>query len=132
HHVNGIEVTLITPLYAGGRVILNRRPYIGSFWQRLAEERVQIVSVVPTLLQYLCEKGDDLAKYDLSGFRHFICGAGTLSIALATRFEDQFKKPIMHGHGLSETTCYDCFLPVDLTDAEHRIWLQEHGYPSIG
>jgi long-chain acyl-CoA synthetase len=144
HHVNGIVVTLVTPLYIGGSVVLNRQFQSQTFWQRIAAERVHIVSVVPTLLQFCCEYADvqrargesiwgkDVRRDDLAHFRHMICGAGTLSVALAKRFEEQFGIPILHGYGLSETTCYSCFLPIDLSDAERRAWLQAHGYPSIG
>jgi long-chain acyl-CoA synthetase len=142
--VNGIVVTLVTPLYIGGSVVLNRQFQSQTFWQRIAAERVHIVSVVPTLLQFCCEYADvqrargesiwgkDVRRDDLAHFRHMICGAGTLSVALAKRFEEQFGIPILHGYGLSETTCYSCFLPIDLSDAERRAWLQAHGYPSIG
>ena len=51
---------------------------------------------------------------------------------LAERFEERFGARILHGYGLSETTAYACFLPVDLSDAEHRRWMRGHGYPSIG
>ncbi len=132
HHVNGIVVTLMTPLYAGGSVVLNRKFKSSVFWSRLAEEKVQIVSVVPTLLQFLLDGDEDLKKHDLRFFRHIICGAGPLTCELATQFETRFGFPIMHGYGLSETTCYSCFLPVDLDQAEHRYWLHDHGYPAIG
>src|SRR5207245_1657061 len=68
----------------------------------------------------------------LPKFRHFVCGAGTLSVALAERFEEQFGLCILHGYGLSETTCYSCFLPIDIDAAEHRRWMRDWGYPSIG
>jgi long-chain acyl-CoA synthetase len=144
HHVNGIVVTLVTPLYVGGSVVLNRQFQSQTFWQRIAAEKVHIVSVVPTLLQFCCEYadaqqangksiwGEGVHRADLAHFRHLICGAGTLSVALAKRFEDQFDFPILHGYGLSETTCYSCFLPIDLSWREHQAWLQDHGYPSIG
>lgn len=132
HHVNGIEVTLVTPLYAGGSVVLNRAFKASAFWQRVEQERVQIVSVVPTILQFLCEAGEDVSKRDLVNFRYCICGAGTLSVALAERWERQFNKRVLHGYGLSETTCYSCFLPVDLSGEEHAAWMRDHGYPSIG
>jgi long-chain acyl-CoA synthetase len=53
-------------------------------------------------------------------------------VDLATRFEQKFKMPIVHGYGLSETTCYSCFLPLDLSTADHRAWMSRHGFPSIG
>ena len=68
----------------------------------------------------------------LAHFRHFICGAGTLSLALARDFEDCFGLALLHGYGLSETTCYSCFLPVSLTRAERHHWLLEQEYPAIG
>lgn len=61
-----------------------------------------------------------------------ICGAGPLLTETALRFEDRFRFPIRHGYGLSETTCYSCFLPNDLDGADHRRWLSDYGFPSIG
>jgi long-chain acyl-CoA synthetase len=144
HHVNGTIVTLVTPLFVGGSTVLNYRYSSHHFWERLANEHVNVVSVVPTLLQFSCEYADELAEKGesiygpgithehLSHFRHLICGAGTLAIQLTKRFEDQFGFPILHGYGLSESTCYSCFLPVDIDWSTHQTWMQEHGYPSIG
>ena len=58
HHVNGILVTIITPMYVGGSTVLNRRFSVSHFWERIARDRVQVVSVVPTLLQFLLEYGE--------------------------------------------------------------------------
>lgn len=144
HHVNGIIVTIITPLFVGASTVLNRAYSSRRFWERIAKEKVHIVSVVPTLLQFSCEFadqqalagksiwGDDLDREDLHHFRHLVCGAGTLAISLVKRFEEQFNFPILHGYGLSETTCYSCFLPINLDDETHRHWLHDYGYPSIG
>jgi long-chain acyl-CoA synthetase len=144
HHVNGIIVTIITPLFVGGSTVLNRAYSPSHFWTRIAAEKVNVVSVVPTLLQFSCEYadaqaakgqsiwGDGVTRADLAHFRHLICGAGTLALALAGRFEDQFGLPILHGYGLSETTCYSCFLPINLDETSHRHWLTAYDYPSIG
>ncbi len=132
HHVNGIVVTLMTPLYAGGGVVLNQRFHTDRFFERISIERVTVVSVVPTLLQFLLHAKLDMEAYKLAQFRHIICGAGPLTVELAMKFEQTFKIPIMHGYGLSETTCYSCFLPIDLPPGEHRNWISKHGFPSIG
>jgi len=58
HHVNGIVVTLMMPLYVGGCAVLNRRFSVSHFWERIVRERVNVVSVVPTLLQFLIEYGE--------------------------------------------------------------------------
>jgi long-chain acyl-CoA synthetase len=148
HHVNGIIVTLITPLYAGASVVLNRQYQSSTFWVRMARENAHIASVVPTLLQFSCEYadvqaaagksiwGDGVSAADLAHVRHLICGAGTLAVALALRFRERFRDApnirVLHGYGLSETTCYSCYLPLDLSDADHAHWLEDFGYPSIG
>lgn len=130
HHVNGTIVTLLTPLLAGGTAVLNRKFHTGQFFDRLASENIGVVSVVPTLLAFLLEAGG--SKPALPGFRHIICGAGPLTVDLALQFTDTFGLRIVHGYGLSETTCYSCFLPIDLPDDEQRAWLGDHGFPSIG
>jgi len=144
HHVNGIEMTLVTPLLVGGSVVLNRQFSASGFWRTIISERVNIISVVPTLLAFLLEQaktqqaeghgifGEGINRRGLTHFRHFVCGAGTLAMSLAGEFEDTFGFAILHGYGLSETTCYSCFLPVDLTWQEHQSWMTQHGYPSIG
>jgi long-chain acyl-CoA synthetase len=76
HHVNGILVTLVTPLLARGSVVLARKFQASTFWETAAREGVEIVSVVPTLLAFLLEDPRGREGRDLSRFRHFICGAG--------------------------------------------------------
>jgi acyl-CoA synthetase (AMP-forming)/AMP-acid ligase II len=132
HHVNGIVVTLMTPLYAGGTIVLNQRFHPDKFFERISAEKVAVVSVVPTLLQFLLHADLNMAAYKLARLRHFICGAGPLTVELASKFEQTFKIPIIHGYGLSESTCYSCFLPIDLTVAEHKAWIGRFGFPSIG
>ncbi len=132
HHVNGLVVTLLTPFLAGGSTVLLRRFRTRDFWRRIDEEGVQVVSVVPTLLAFLLEDPTDHDTRDLRRFRYLICGAGPLTVELARRFEERFGRRIVHGYGLSETTCYSCFLPVDLDPDTHAHWMQAFGFPSIG
>jgi long-chain acyl-CoA synthetase len=132
HHVNGTVVTLITPFYCKGSVVLHRKFKSAGFWRKLHDERVTCVSVVPTLLEFLLDANEDVAPDRLGGFGGFICGAGPLLTDTAVRFEDRFGFPIRHGYGLSETTCYSCFLPNDLSPDEHRHWIRDYEFPSIG
>jgi long-chain acyl-CoA synthetase len=134
HHVNGTIVTLMTPMLCGGKVILNQKFHTHYFFKRLKEENVHIVSVVPTLLQFLCHdyEGKTHKIPVLQNFRHVICGAGPLTCELASKFENMFRLRIVHGYGLSETTCYSCYIPIDLSPEEHKKWQQEFGFPAIG
>ncbi len=129
HHVNGTVVTLLTPYFAGASVVLNRKFSATRFFETIRDEGVHIVSVVPTLLHYLSQSSAALMETPL---RHIICGAGPLTISVARTFETKFNTRIIHGYGLSETTCYSCYLPLGLSDDEHARWMRDHGYPSIG
>jgi len=140
HHVNGTVVTIMTSIYAGCKLVLNQKFHTDKFFQRIAEENVQIVSVVPTLLQFLCHDFKDNPPSPsgrgmgggVVAFRHIICGAGPLTCELSLKFESMFNMKIVHGYGLSETTCYSCFLPIDIPQGEHKKWLNDYGFPSIG
>ncbi|MCW9706109.1 class I adenylate-forming enzyme family protein [Fodinibius salsisoli] len=132
HHVNGTVVTLLTPFWAGGSVVLNRQFKVSQFFPLIREHQVHIVSMVPTLLQYLNNfyKEQDAPK--TVPLRHVICGAGPLTVEVAQIFEERFDIPIVHGYGLSETTCYSCFVPVGITGERRDFWHSHYGYPSIG
>ncbi|MFM8437797.1 MAG: class I adenylate-forming enzyme family protein, partial [Candidatus Kapaibacterium sp.] len=132
HHVNGTIVTLVTPFLAGSSVVVLRRFRSETFFTTIRREGVTVTSVVPTLLAFLLEAKSDDCDVLLHGFRHIICGAGPLTCELADRFESAYRIPIMHGYGLSETTCYSCFIETSLSSTEHRHWMQDYGFPSIG
>lgn len=138
HHVNGSVVTIMTPMFAGGSLILNQKFHTDRFFNILAYENVNIVSVVPTLLQFLCHdyenKVESIPELSLlkKTFNHIICGAGPLTCELVSKFEGMFGLKIVHGYGLSETTCYSSFIPIDLNENDHKKWLIDYGFPSIG
>ena len=132
HHVNGTVVTIMTTMYYGGRLVVNQKFSTNTFLKRLSDEKVKIVSVVPTLLQFLLHSVESTKGFNLDNFSHIICGAGPLTCELVKNFEERFGLKIVHGYGLSETTCYSCFIPVDLPEDEHNKWLNDFGFPSIG
>jgi long-chain acyl-CoA synthetase len=132
HHVNGTVVTMITPFFVGGSTVLNQKFSAGHFFKAVEDEQVHIVSVVPTLLQYLTNYYEGKEAPEPKQFRHIICGAGPLTVKVAQNFEEKFGTPIIHGYGLSETTCYSCFIPAVQPEDEHNKWMRNFGYPSIG
>lgn len=132
HHVNGTILTMLTPFYTGSSTVLNQKFQTEHFFERIAREQVRTVSVVPTLLQYLIHHWPDGLDISIPHFKYIICSAGPLTVNTAKKFTETFGIRIIHGYGLSETTCYSCFMPIDLDVAEHEAWLHDHGYPSIG
>ena len=131
HHVNGIIVTLLTPLYAGASIVLNEKFSATNYWKTVKEEKCTYGSVVPTILSFLNE-ADRSTFIEPSDGYFLICGAGPLTVETAKSFTNNFNVKINHGYGLSETTCYSCYLPFDLTAEDYKKWMQSFGYPSIG
>ncbi len=133
-HVNSIVTTCLTALWCGANVVLNRKWKPQLFWERVYGENVSATSVVPAMLKSLTDIGDDLGKYTdvRKRFKTIVCGAGQLYVDVAEAFTAKFGIRIAHGWGMSETTCYSCFLPSDLTDAEYQTAIAFHGFPSIG
>ncbi|MEY5130095.1 MAG: hypothetical protein RL734_162 [Bacteroidota bacterium] len=132
HHVNGIVVTHVTPLMVGASIVLNRKFSTENFFPIIDTEKVSVVSVVPTLLSYLLKYYQDKKFVKPDNLSHIICGAGPLTCELVQSFEDRFYIKVLHGYGLSETTCYSCFLPLELSDTLHKTMLVSYGFPSIG
>ncbi len=110
-HVNGEIVTLMTPLYFGGSVVLNERFSASNFWQRIAGYKVNCFSTVPSILSILLNNPGP-EGLDLSFLRFAICGAAPLPAEVQLQFEKTFGIPICEGFGLSETTCYSSFNPL--------------------
>jgi acyl-CoA synthetase (AMP-forming)/AMP-acid ligase II len=132
HHVNGTILTLLTPFFTGSSAVLNQKFQTEHFFERIAREQVRTVSVVPTLLQYLMHHWPNGLDISIPHFKYIICSAGPLTVNTARNFTNTFGIRIIHGYGLSETTCYSCFMPLNLDKAKHDSWLHDHGYPSIG
>jgi long-chain acyl-CoA synthetase len=112
-HVNGEVVTTITPLFFGGSVVLFKKFHSSRFWHAAAQHRINVVSVVPTILYMLLHQSHVDASTDVSSLTRVICGAAPLPVELQKEFETKFGIPITEGYGLSETTCYSSMNPLN-------------------
>jgi len=110
-HVNGEVVTMMTPLYTGASVVLNRKFSATAFWQYIADYQVNVFSTVPTILSILL--ASPKPTQDVSSMQFGICGAAPLPVEVHKQFEAAFGIPVYEGYGLSETTCYSTFNPPD-------------------
>jgi long-chain acyl-CoA synthetase len=133
-HVNAIVTTCLTALWCGASVVLNRKWKPQLFWERVSAENVSATSVVPAMLKSLTDVGGDPDQHPglRERFKTVICGAGQLYVDVAEGFTEAFGLRIAHGWGMSETTCYSCYLPGDLAEEEYRTAIAFHGFPSIG
>ncbi|RDI61322.1 class I adenylate-forming enzyme family protein [Nocardia pseudobrasiliensis] len=110
-HVNGIVVSVLSPLLAGGSTSIAGRFSAQSFFARLEAGRATYFSAVPTIYTMLSNLPEQV-RPDLSAVRFAICGAAPASVELLNGFESRYGVPIIEGYGLSEGTCASTLNPL--------------------
>ncbi|GAB2442197.1 class I adenylate-forming enzyme family protein [Nocardia tengchongensis] len=103
-HVNGIVVSVLSPLLAGGRTTVAGRFDTAGFFDRIESSRPTYFSAVPTIYTMLAGLPARV-RPDTSSIRFAICGAAPASAELLAGFEARYGIPIIEGYGLSECTC---------------------------
>jgi long-chain acyl-CoA synthetase len=110
-HVNGIVVSTLSPLLAGGRATIAGRFKVATFFDRIEQTRATYFSAVPTIYTMLCGLPASV-KPDTSSVRFAVCGAAPASVELLEAFESRFGIPIIEGYGLSEGSCASTVNPL--------------------
>jgi long-chain acyl-CoA synthetase len=109
-HVNGIVVSVLSPLLAGGRATVAARFSASTFFASVERARPTYFSAVPAIYAMLVALPDEV-RPDTSSLRRVICGAAPMPAELIARFEHRFGVPIVEGYGLSEGTCASTLNP---------------------
>ncbi|MRH92401.1 AMP-binding protein [Nocardia sp. SYP-A9097] len=110
-HVNGIVVSVLSPLLAGGQTTVAGRFDVKTFFSRVESSRATYFSAVPTIYTMLVELPAQV-RPDTSSLRFGICGAAPVSVELLAKFEARYGIPIIEGYGLSEGSCASTLNPV--------------------
>ncbi|RBO96497.1 class I adenylate-forming enzyme family protein [Nocardia puris] len=110
-HVNGIVVSTLSPLLAGGRTTIAGRFSPKTFFDRLVTSGATYFSAVPTIYTMLADLPPQV-RPDTSRVRFGICGAAPASVELIEKFESRYGITIVEGYGLSEGTCASTLNPV--------------------
>jgi acyl-CoA synthetase (AMP-forming)/AMP-acid ligase II len=111
-HVNGILVSVLSPLAAGGCTTVTGRFSPSTFFDTVEAVRPTYFSAVPAIYAMLSALPDDVAP-DTSSVRFAICGAAPMPAELIARFEQRYGTTIIEGYGLSECTCAATINPID-------------------
>ena len=101
-HVNGIMVSVVSPLLAGGSTFIAERFHAASFWATIEQVRPTFFSAVPTIYALLVSRPG--SQPDTRSLRFVICGAAPMPRQLIGEFEERFGVPVVEGYGLSECT----------------------------
>jgi acyl-CoA synthetase (AMP-forming)/AMP-acid ligase II len=111
-HVNGILVSVLSPLAVGGRTTVTGRFSPSTFFDTVEAVRPTYFSAVPAIYAMLSALPDDVGP-DTSSVRFAVCGAAPMPAELIARFEERYGTTIVEGYGLSECTCAATINPID-------------------
>jgi acyl-CoA synthetase (AMP-forming)/AMP-acid ligase II len=128
-HVNGQIVTVMTPLYHGGSVVMPHRFSVTKFFPLIAGHGVTYVGTVATMLSMLLNRVNprDISKNNL---KIIFCGSAPVPVKVQSEFEKAFRVPVIEGYGMTETTCRATFNPLPPPEA---LKLGENdGYRKLG
>ncbi|WP_338043850.1 class I adenylate-forming enzyme family protein [Mycobacterium kyogaense] len=103
-HVNGIVVSVLSPLLVGGRATVAGRFDPRTFFDLVERYRPTFFSAVPTIYAMLEALPPEVGP-DTSSLEFAICGAAPMAPRLMSAFERRYGVPIIEGYGLSEATC---------------------------
>jgi acyl-CoA synthetase (AMP-forming)/AMP-acid ligase II len=111
-HANGIIVSVVAPLAAGGSAHIAVRFDAQAFWMQIERTRPTYLSAVPSIYARLAALPDGV-KPDASSLRFVLCGAAPAPIDELRAFERRYRVPVLEGYGLSEGTVCSTLNPVD-------------------
>ncbi|RNI18983.1 class I adenylate-forming enzyme family protein [Flexivirga caeni] len=110
-HVNGLLVSVLSPLRAGGSVVVGPRFSPATFWDVVETHRPTYFSAVPTIYAILEARAD--RAVDTSSLRFAMCGAAPMPAELIGRIEERFGMALVEAYGLSECTVGATANPVE-------------------
>jgi long-chain acyl-CoA synthetase len=111
-HVNGIVVSVLCPLLAGGQATVAGRFNPATFFATVEDVRPTYFSAVPTIYAMLADLPAEVTP-DTSSVQFAACGAAPMPVELINRFQDRYGIPILEGYGLSEGSCASTSNPID-------------------
>jgi long-chain acyl-CoA synthetase len=111
-HANGIMVSIVSPLAAGGSTVIAPRFDAATFWPQVEAARPTYFSAVPTIYAMLTALPESVNP-DTSSLRFAICGAAPAPVEQLRAFERRYRISLVEGYGLSEGTVCSTLNPVD-------------------
>lgn len=100
-HINGLVITLITPLYSGGQIVIGGKFSVTRFWKDIEDYRVTWFSGVPTMYSHLLAKGIPKDR-DYSSLRFARSASSPLPVSVLEKFEGICKVPVIESYGITE------------------------------
>lgn len=102
-HAFGLTTSFLLPLLTGSRIVLCPSLNPQAILDKIMEERVTALIMVPTIYGLLL-KHPGTAKAYLGSVRMAVSGGGPLSPAIEEGFQSMTGKPVFNGYGLTEAS----------------------------
>ncbi|GAA1023637.1 MULTISPECIES: class I adenylate-forming enzyme family protein [Amycolatopsis] len=110
-HVNGIVVSVLAPLLAGGCSTITARFRADYFFDTIERVRPTFFSAVPAIYARLAGLPETV-RPDTSSLRLVVCGAAPMPAELIECVEQRFGVVVVEGYGLSEGSCASTLNPL--------------------
>jgi len=104
YHVNGQCIATLTPLVAGGSIVMPQRFSVSGWWALVERYRPTWLNVVPTIIAYLLNAPDPTPAQAAAcgGVRFARSASAPLPPAQQRAFETRFGIPVIEAMGLTE------------------------------
>lgn len=110
-HCNGLLISVLSALVAGGSVVVAPRFDAKTFWDAVERHRPTYFSAVPTM--YALVDAHTRRDVDTASLRFVACGGAPMPRDLIGRIEERFGVVLLEGYGLSECSVAATFNPID-------------------
>ncbi|MDO4345103.1 MAG: AMP-binding protein [Eubacteriales bacterium] len=100
-HINGLVITLITPLASDGKIVIGGKFSVTNFWDDVEKYHITWFSGVPTMYSHLLSRGIPEDK-DKSSLRFARSASSPLPVAVLEEFERRCGVPIIESYGITE------------------------------
>lgn len=102
-HGFGQTTMMNAPLLTGSSIVLSPRFDAGHTFELIANEKITLLAMVPTMLHFLATSTRDTSP-QLSSLRCVVSGGAKLASETSELFTKRFGLPVLEGYGLSETS----------------------------
>jgi acyl-CoA synthetase (AMP-forming)/AMP-acid ligase II len=103
-HVHGLIGATLSPLFAGGTVVVPGRFSASAFWPAVRAHRVNWYSAAPTIHQILLSRADSDGAPAHSGFRFIRSCSAALAETTLRQVEARFDAPVLEAYAMTEAS----------------------------
>lgn len=100
-HINGLVITMLTPLLAGHEIVVVEKFSVTNFWAWVEKYHVTWFSGVPTIYSYLLSAKPD-KTYNADSLRFARSASSSLAVSVLEEFEKRYKVPVIESYGITE------------------------------